>query len=79
MPRLNTSNIEVQDYLIKVGKYWIEEFGIDGWRLDVSDEVSHDFWRRFRKEIKSIDKDVVLIGENWHNAASYLQETSLIP
>lgn len=73
MPRLNTSNTEVQDYLIKVGKYWIEEFGIDGWRLDVSDEVSHNFWRRFRKEIKSIDKDAVLIGENWHDAASYLQ------
>lgn len=73
MPRLNTSNTEVQDYLIKVGKYWIEEFGIDGWRLDVSDEVSHDFWRRFRKEIKSINKNAILIGENWHDAASYLQ------
>lgn len=73
MPKLNTSNYSVQDYLIKVGKYWIEEFGIDGWRLDVSDEVSHDFWRKFRKEIKRVKKDAVLIGENWHDAASYLQ------
>lgn len=73
MPKLNTSNKNVQDYLIKIGKYWIEEFDIDGWRLDVSDEVSHDFWRRFRKEIKSSKKDAVIIGENWHNAESFLR------
>lgn len=73
MPKLNTSNKKVQDYLIKIGKYWIEEFDIDGWRLDVSDEVSHDFWKRFRKEIKSSKKDAVIIGENWHNAESFLK------
>lgn len=73
MPKLNTSNKNVQDYLIKIGKYWIEEFDIDGWRLDVSDEVSHDFWKRFRKEIKSSKKDAVIIGENWHNAESFLR------
>lgn len=73
MPKLNSSNKNVQDYLIKIGKYWIEEFDIDGWRLDVSDEVSHDFWKRFRKEIKSSKKDAVIIGENWHNAESFLR------
>ncbi len=73
MPKLNTSNPEVQDYLIKIGKYWIEEFDIDGWRLDVSDEVSHDFWKIFRKEIKASKKDCVIIGENWHNAEAFLR------
>ena len=73
MPKLNSSNKNVQDYLIKIGKYWIEEFDIDGWRLDVSDEVSHDFWKRFRKEIKASKKDAVIIGENWHNAESFLR------
>ena len=73
MPKFNTSNKKVQDYLIKIGKYWIEEFDIDGWRLDVSDEVSHYFWKRFRKEIKSFKKDAVIIGENWHNAESFLR------
>lgn len=73
MPKLNTSNKNVQEYLIKIGKYWIEEFDIDGWRLDVSDEVSHDFWKRFRKEIKASKKDAVIIGENWHNAESFLR------
>lgn len=73
MPKLNCDNKEVQDYLIKVGKYYIEEFDIDGWRLDVSDEVSHAFWKRFRKEIKETKEEVVLIGENWHDANSYLR------
>lgn len=73
MPKLKTSNKEVQDYLIKIGKYWIEEFDVDGWRLDVSDEVSHDFWKRFRKAIKSVKADAVIIGENWHNAESFLR------
>lgn len=77
MPKLKTSNKEVQDYLIKIGKYWIEEFDVDGWRLDVSDEVSHDLWKRFRKEIKSAKADAVIIGENWHNAEAFLRGDEL--
>ena len=73
MPKLRTSNRQVQDYLIKIAKYWIEEFDVDGWRLDVSDEVSHDLWKRFRKEIKSAKADAVIIGENWHNAEAFLR------
>lgn len=73
MPKLKTSHKQVQDYLIKIGKYWIEEFDVDGWRLDVSDEVSHDFWKRFRKAIKSAKADAVIIGENWHNAETFLR------
>lgn len=46
MPKLNTNNLEVQEYLISVMKYWITEFGIDGWRLEVANEVSHDFGER---------------------------------
>ena len=49
MPKLNTNNKEVREYLLKVGEFWIKEIGIDGWRLDVCDEVGHEFWREFRK------------------------------
>ena len=73
MPKWNTSNPEVQEYLISIATYYIKEFDIDGWRLDVSDEVSHDFWRRFRKEVKSAKSSAVIIGENWHDAAGYLR------
>lgn len=73
MPKFNTSNPEVCDYLIGIATYWIKEFDIDGWRLDVSDEVSHDFWRQFRKAVKAVKPDCVLIGENWHDANVYLR------
>ena len=72
MPKLNTANEEVQNFLLDIAVYWIREFDIDGWRLDVSDEVSHDFWRRFRKVIKGEKADAVIIGENWHDAYPYL-------
>ena len=73
MPKFNTSNPEVCQFLISVAVYWIKEFDIDGWRLDVSDEVSHDFWRQFRKAVKAVKPDCVLIGENWHDANVYLR------
>lgn len=72
MPKLNTANPEVQEFLIDIALYWIREAGIDGWRLDVSDEVSHDFWRRFRKAVKAENPNCVIIGENWHDAYPYL-------
>lgn len=73
MPKWNTSNEEVQQYLIDIGTHYLSEYDIDGWRLDVSDEISHDFWRRFRSAIKAEKKDAVIIGENWHDANSYLR------
>ncbi len=72
MPKFNTSNDDACRYLIDIAKYWTKELDIDGWRLDVSDEVSHTFWRQFKKEIKALNKDCILIGENWHNANVYL-------
>ena len=73
MPKWNTSNPDVQEYLISIATYYIKEFDIDGWRLDVSDEISHDFWRKFRKEVKAVKKEAVIIGENWHDASNYLK------
>lgn len=72
MPKLNTANEELQDFLLEIAIYWIREADIDGWRLDVSDEVSHGFWRRFRKAVKKEKPDSVIIGENWHDAYAYL-------
>ena len=73
MPKLNTHNKEVREYLLKVGEYWVKDIGIDGWRLDVCDEVDHDFWRAFNKVVKSANKDAVIIGEIMHEANSFLK------
>ena len=73
MPKLDTSNPEVQDYFCEVGRYWIEEFGIDGWRLDVASEVNDGFWRKFRETVKKSNPDALLIGEVWESARHWLQ------
>lgn len=72
MPKWNTSNKNVREYLISVGLYWIKEFNIDGWRLDVADEVSHDFWRHFRERIKEESPNCLILGENWHDSYPFL-------
>lgn len=72
MPKWNTENPEVRKYLINVAKYWIEEFDIDGWRLDVANEVSFDFWRDFSNEVRSIKKDFYVLGEIWFNSAKWI-------
>lgn len=73
MPKLDTANPEVCEYLCSVGRYWVEEFDIDGWRLDVSSEVNDGFWRQFRKTVKSVKPDALLIGEVWETASHWLQ------
>lgn len=72
MPKFNTACSEAAEYAINVAKYWIKEFHIDGWRLDVANEIDHKFWRRFREEIKSVKPDAFIIGEAWDGAESYL-------
>lgn len=73
MPKLNLRNPEVAEYFCQVGKYWIEKCDIDGWRLDVADEISHSFWKRFRTEIKSVKPDAFIVGEIWHFAGDFLE------
>ena len=73
MPKLNLKNPEVEKYITDVACYWIKECGIDGWRLDVGDEISHFFWKNFRKAIKAVKKDMLIIGEIWHYAGDFLE------
>ncbi|WP_174614321.1 glycoside hydrolase family 13 protein [Virgibacillus ihumii] len=73
MPKLNTENPDVKQYLLDVATYWIKEFDIDGWRLDVANEVDHQFWRDFRKEVKAVKPDVYILGEIWHDSMPWLQ------
>ena len=73
MPKLNTENAEVKAYLLDVARYWIEEFDIDGWRLDVANEVDHAFWREFRQVVKSVKPDTYILGEIWHDSMPWLQ------
>ena len=72
MPKLDTANPEVRDYLCGVGEHWLREYGTDGWRLDVADEVDDAFWREFRRRCKAVKSDALLIGEVWGDARHWL-------
>lgn len=72
MPKLNTANLQVQDYLLTIATYWIKEFDIDAWRLDVANEVDHHFWRKFHDAVTSIKKDFYIVGEVWHSSQPWL-------
>ena len=72
MPKINTCNPEVQNYFCEVGRYWVREFDIDGWRLDVASEINDGFWRAFRQAVKEEKPECILIGEVWETAQHWL-------
>ncbi|MBN1535520.1 MAG: alpha-glucosidase C-terminal domain-containing protein [Anaerolineales bacterium] len=65
LPKFNTNHRPVRKYLLDVVRYWMET-GIDGWRLDVPNEIDDDsFWAEFRHVVKSINPEAYLVGEIW--------------
>jgi neopullulanase len=73
LPKFNVENPGVRDYLLDAARYWVE-FGIDGWRLDVPEEIDDvDFWRDFRRVVKEINPEAYIVGEIWHEAVEWLQ------
>ena len=72
LPKLNMENPEVRSYILDVVRYWME-LGVDGWRLDVPNEIGHFFWREFRHHVKGINPEAYIVGEIWHNGKPWLQ------
>lgn len=61
--KLNLRNEEVIHYLLESVRGWIEEFDIDGLRLDVAYCLDKDFIRRLRSFCDSVKQDFFLVGE----------------
>lgn len=73
LPKLNTNTKAVRDYIFNVAKHWID-FGCDGWRLDVPNEINDDsFWQEFRHVVKSANSEAYIVGEIWGDARRWLQ------
>jgi len=71
LPRLNTHLDSCREFFTGkdgVAEHYMRE-GIDGWRLDVADELPDRFLEEFRERIHSVNPESVLIGEVWENAA----------
>ncbi len=74
LPQLQVAkNPVVAKYIFDVEEHWLKR-GIDGWRLDVPNEIDSDaFWREFRRRAKAIDRDAYIVGEIWDPARRWLQ------
>jgi glycosidase len=92
MPDMNYRNENVQKEMLDVARFWIEEVGVDGFRLDAArhivedgsvqedTEETHAWWRIFREFVKGVDPDVLNIGEVWttnYAVASYVKGDQL--
>ena len=74
MPKLNTANEETAEYLLEIAQYWIKEFDIDAWRLDVANEIDHHFWKRFYAATHELKSDFYILGEVWHSAQEWVEQ-----
>ena len=73
LPKFNTDTPAVREFLLSVGEHWLR-FGIDGWRLDVPNEIDDDdFWREFRRRCRAVNPEAYIVGELWGEAERWLQ------
>ncbi len=73
MPKLNTANPQVQKYFVNVATFWLGTAHVDGWRLDVGDELDNTFRKHLRKRIKKYKPNSIIISETWHNGQDLLR------
>ena len=72
LPKINVANPAAEEYFNSIVFRYLE-LGIDGWRFDVGDEISHSYWRQLRTKVKAKYPEALLLGEHWHNAHSFLR------
>lgn len=74
LPKFNTNSPSVRRYLLEVARHWVQ-LGIDGWRLDVPNEIDDDtFWAEFRYVVKSTNPEAYLVGEIWEDLPRWVGE-----
>ncbi len=73
LPKFNIKTPAVRQYLLGIAERWVQ-FGIDGWRLDVPNEIRDDsFWREFRRVVRQANDQTYIVGEIWGEARHWLQ------
>jgi len=73
LPEVDETNGKYQDFIIRdkdsVLNHWLNA-GINGWRLDVADELPDEFLTAFYRELKKKNGEAALIGEVWEDASN---------
>lgn len=76
--KLNLRNEDVINHIFDAIKGWVDEFDIDGLRLDVAYCLDHDFIRRLRAFTNSIKPDFFLLGETLHGDYNQIMNDSML-
>ena len=76
--KLNLHNEDVIRYLLDSVKFWVEEFGIDGLRLDVAYSLEEGFVRRLRQFTDGLKEEFFLVGEMLHGDYNRLMNDSML-
>ena len=87
MPDLNFDNPKTREEAYKIGRFWLQEVGVDGFRLDAArhiftddrQEDNHKFWEEFRSEMQKVKPDVYLVGEVWAESKLVAPYTKGLP
>ena len=80
LPKLFYENSDkLVSEILAIARKWISPpYNVDGWRLDVaadlghSEEFNHRFWTKFRKEVKKINPDVIILAEHYGDPYMWL-------
>lgn len=76
MPDLNMDNSKVREEIYEIGRFWLQDVGIDGFRLDAAKHIypdweaekCHAFWQEFREKMEAVKPNVYIVGEVWTSA-----------
>ncbi len=63
LPQINNNNKAARKYVIDSALFWMQEYGVDGYRLDYADGPSHDFWTDYYTAVKAANPDSFHFGE----------------
>lgn len=73
MPRINLAHIPAREYFKEVLAFWVKEYDIDGWRMDVARYIDRDIWPEVRARLRLINPDVYLLAEVFGDTSYLLQ------
>ncbi|MBO5056217.1 MAG: cyclomaltodextrinase [Lachnospiraceae bacterium] len=76
--KLNLQNGEVVEHILDAVKYWVDEFDIDGLRLDVAYCLDENFVRRLRSFTEGLKSEFYLLGEMLHGDYNRLVNDSML-
>ena len=76
--KLNLRNEDVIQHIFSAIKGWVDEFDIDGLRLDVAYCLDHDFLRRLRSFCNDLKPDFFLVGETLHGDYNQIMNDGML-